>query len=103
MGYREGRGLASLGQVTNKLQPSRFPAVPEGEKIAFTLYLLIFFHSAASKSIPNRLSDCLDFRREVARLWLVSLLVTFSPSSFSQGLDRHPRLSGLILGPGTCR
>lgn len=43
MSYREGRGLASLGQVTNKLQPSRFPAVPEGEKIAFTLYLLIFF------------------------------------------------------------
>lgn len=26
MDYGEGRGLASLGQVTNKLQPSRFPA-----------------------------------------------------------------------------
>lgn len=58
----KGPGL-SLGQSANKLQLIPLPN-GEGEKIAFTLYFLIFFHFTASKSIQNRLSNCLNFRRK---------------------------------------
>lgn len=54
-----------LGQSTNKLQ--LVASSPLREKIAFTLYFLIFFfHFTASKSIQNRLSNCLNFRRKAS-------------------------------------
>lgn len=80
MDCRERGGLASLGQVTNNSSPAASQPHGERENSFHTVFADFFFHSAASKSIPNRLSDCLDFRREVACLGLVFLLVTFSPS-----------------------
>lgn len=81
-----GGGLAWLALARLQINSSPAASQPRGERenSFHTVFADFFFHSAASKLIPNRLSDCLDFRREVARLGLVFLLVTFSPSSLAR-------------------
>lgn len=77
---RRGEAWLALARLQINSSPAASQPRGERENSFHTVFADFFFHSAASKLIPNRLSDCLDFRREVARLGLVFLLVTFSPS-----------------------
>lgn len=80
-----GRGEAWLALARLQINSSPAASQPRGgrENSFHTVFAdFFFFHSAASKSIPNRLSDCLDFRGEVARLWAGLSSGDILPSSF---------------------